>query len=150
MWGRALAERPESIMLGTELEEAALRNQLINKEARRIFEKLLECFKSAAAKVKVAGVVLAFQRPELDLGHMTVTVERRGLPPVRSTVNIELDLPLQEIRCSTFPMGGTETLHFTVAAGTVGLSYEGLPIRKLDAACEMILGPILSAARALR
>lgn len=131
-----------------EIQAAASRNKLILEEGPRIFDKLLACFRTTALNCKVSGLTLRLERPERDLGRL-IAVVHRGSVPLTTGVNIQLDLDKQEITCSS-EVGGTKNFYFGVGYGNdVGLYQDGVPVRKLEAVCEMVLKPLLTAARAL-
>ncbi len=131
-----------------EIQEAGARNKRVSIEAPRIFDKLLASFRLAAFNCKVGGVTLRVERPERDLGRL-IAIVHRGPVPLKTGVNIQLDLERQEIKCSS-ELGGTETFYFGVGYGNdVGLYQDGKPIHKLDTVCDMVLRPLLSAVKAL-
>lgn len=129
------------------IQEAAARNKLIAQEAPRMFERLLASFKAVAGNCRVPGVALRFDRPERDLGRVTVTIHR-GVTPLRTDVNVTLDLENQEVKTAS-QVGGTQTFHFGVTYGVVSLYQESTRISKLETVCEIALKPLLSAAKAL-
>jgi hypothetical protein len=131
-----------------EIQDAAARNKLISQEAPRIFDKLLACFRSHAANCRVSGVTLRLERPERDLGRLIATVQGRSVP-LKTGMNIQLDLDRQEIKCSS-EVGGTETFYFGVSYGTnVSLYQDGRLIPQMDTVCATVLRPLLIAAKAL-